>query len=145
VPAGLGPTAIAGLRYEAWFAQGKHDDDLVIMLVCSEAKGLDGLRAALAPAFKELVEGGKYARRYKPLDSLVEKFYPGVIGVGRRIPLQPAKAEAGLVQLMQDSLKPIDAVVRAWDPTGERAHDFQAAAADVDPLAALKRKFGSGN
>lgn len=118
-----------GLRFEAWFFQGKPrpDEEVLLMAVARE----DGP----AEAFKELVEGGKYAKRYKPLEPLIGKFYPGAIGVSRRAPL--AKAEAAWVQLVGDAVKPLDAAIAARGPGAAKVEA-------VDPLEALRKKFGGG-
>jgi hypothetical protein len=138
-----GQPACPGLRYEVWYMAGKaKDEELLLLLLCDGEHGLDGLQATLKAPFKQLVEGGKYARRYKPLEPLVTTFYPQAIGVGRRSPLDPAKAGAALTQLLDDSLKLIDQAVAAWDPSGEAPARFKEACAAYDPLAALRAKFG---
>jgi hypothetical protein len=118
-----------GLRFEAWFFQGKpKPDEEVLLLVVAREDGP-------AEAFTELVEGGKFARRYKPLEPLVSKFYPGATGICRRAPL--AKAEAAWIQLITDACKPLDAAIAARGPGA-------AEVAAVDPMEALRKKFGGG-
>lgn len=138
-----GSPACPGLRYEVWYMAGKaKDEELWLMVLCDGEHGLDALQGALKAPFKQLVEGGKYAKRYKPLEPLVTRFYPGAIGVGRRSPLTLPKAEAALSQLLEDSLKLLDQAVAAWDPDGVAPVRFEEACAAFDPLAALKAKFG---
>jgi hypothetical protein len=137
-----GQAAHPGLRFEVWYVAGKKYEELYLLALCGVDQGLDALQKAIAPTFKQLVDGGKYARRYKPLEPLIGRFYPGVTGVVRRAPLQIAKAEAAVAQLIEDALKPLDLAVTAWDPAGAAAGEFQDAAAAYDPLAALKAKFG---
>ena len=137
-----GQAAHPGLRFEVWYFAGKKDEELLMLALCASDQGLEGLQTQLAPTFKTLIEGGKYARRYKALEPMVTRFYPGVTGVGRRAPLQPAKAEAAIQQLIEDALKPIDQAVAAWDTSGGAADAFRDAASAYDPLAALKAKFG---
>lgn len=134
-----GQPACPGLRYEAWYFPGKAQEETVLFMIMVEpSNGLEDFQKHLAPAFKELVEGGKYARRYQPLEPVVQKFYAGATGVCRRAPL--AKAEAFWTQLIEDSLKPLDAAVDKYE--GSVVADFEAACATYDPLAALKAKFG---
>jgi hypothetical protein len=118
-----------GLRFEAWFFQGKpKPDEEVLLLAVARADGP-------AEAFTELVEGGKYARRYKPLEALVQRFYPDAIGISRRAPV--AKAEAAWTQLVADALKPLDAAIAARGPGAEQVEA-------IDPMEALRKKFGGG-
>jgi hypothetical protein len=142
LPLGEGAPACPGLRFEVWFFQGKKDEEILLLLLCGGDHGLDDLQRHLAPTFKELLEGGRYAKRYRPLEPIVSKFYPGVVGLGRRVSLQPAKAEPALVQLLEDALKPVDGAIAAWDPNGEAAERFKTECSAYDPLAALKAKFG---
>ena len=132
-----------GLRLEAWLFQGKPKPDEEALLLVVDA-GLDDAlrRKVLEPAFKELVEGGKFARRYKPLEPLVLRFYPHAAGAMRRAPAAvPAKLEAAWVQLVTDALKPLAAALDAWDPDGlKRAARGEAGPAD--PMEALRKKFG---
>jgi hypothetical protein len=117
---------------EAWFFQGKPRADEEVLLAVLATQAQD----ALAPAFKELETGGKYARRYKPLEPLVKRFYPEAVGICRRAPLTPAKLEAAWGQLVTDCLKPLEQALQAWDPEGSRR-----AVEAVDPLEALRQKF----
>lgn len=138
-----GAPACPGLRFEVWYFAGKaKDEELMLLALCDGEHDLAPLQKHLAPVFKQLIEGGKFARRYKPLEPMVAKFYPHAVGVGRRAPIQPAKAEAALDQLLEDALKLLDQAVAEWDPTGEAPAKFEAACAAYDPLAALKAKFG---
>lgn len=138
LPGEAGAPACPGLRYEVWFPQGKADEPLRVMLLCGAEHGLAGFQAAIAPVFRELVEGGKFAKRYKPIDAAVTRFYAGSVGVMRAVPAD--KAEAGLLQLLEDSLKRLDAAVQGSAPEATAA--FEAACRAYDPLAALKQRFG---
>lgn len=139
-----GAPACPGLRLEIWYFAGKanKDEELLFLALCDGENGLGPLQGHLKPVFQQLIEGGKYARRYKALEPMVAKFYPGAIGVGRRSPVLPAKAEAALNQLLDDTLKLLDQAVAAHDPEGKAPADFEAACGAYDPLAALKAKFG---
>lgn len=139
-----GAPACPGLRFEIWYFAGKAsiDEELLLLVLCDGEHGLAPLQAHLKPVFQQLIEGGKYARRYKPLEPAIAKFYPGAIGVARRSPILPAKAEAALTQLLDDALKLLDQAVAAHDPDGRAPAAFEAACGTYDPLAALKAKFG---
>ncbi|HEY9720831.1 MAG TPA: hypothetical protein V6D47_02390, partial [Oscillatoriaceae cyanobacterium] len=74
LPAEGGAPACAGLRYEVWFPQGKGDAPMRVMLLCGAEHGLDTLQSTLTPFFRDLVDGGKFAKRYKPIDAIVTRF-----------------------------------------------------------------------
>lgn len=139
--AGAEHPACPGLRYEVWYFAGKAKEETALLLVLAEpSRGLEPLCKHLAPTFKTLVEGGKYARRYTKLEPLVTRFYPEAVGVGRRVPL--AKLTAGWSQLLEDSLKPLDAAFAQWDGAEGASERYMAECAAYDPLAALRQKFG---
>lgn len=136
-----GQAACPGLRYEAWFFPGKAQEETVLfMAVCDRGNGLEDFQKHLGATFKELVEGGKYARRYQPLEPIVTRFYAGATGVGRRVPV--AKAEAAWTQLLEDTLKPLDGAVGKFAGAESLLAQFEAACSAYDPLAALRAKFG---
>lgn len=140
---GDGSAPCNGLRYEVWYFPGtsKPDETLWIGVLCQASPALEPLRKALQPAFQDLIASGRYAKRYKTLEPLIDTFYPGAIGVGRRVPAQAAKAEAGVLQFLEDSLKPVDAAYAAADPDGAIRAAFGAECQAYDPLAALKQRF----
>lgn len=136
-----GQAARPGLRLEVWYGPGKAkpDEELVLLALCADEPALAGLRARLEPVWAGLLGGGKAAGRYKPLAAaapLAARLEPGVVGVARRVPVKPEKAEAALAQLMDDVAKPLLTALAGWD--GAEAFD----ATPVDPLAALRAKFG---
>ncbi len=141
---GVGLPARPGLRLEVWYRPGKpgKDEELGLYLLIADEPALAGLRARLEPIWASLLGGGKAAGRYKAvaaLEPLAPRLEPGVAGVGRRVGVTPAKAEAALAQLVEDALKPVAAAVAAWTAEGG-ATAFEAT--PVDPLAALRDKFG---
>lgn len=136
-----GQVPCPGLRYEVWFFPGKQQEETVLLVIaCEAANGLEPLQRHLEATFKEFVEGGKYARRYQPLDSTVKRFYADATGISRRVPL--AKAEAGWTQLIEDTLKPLDGAVSKYADAETLVADFTATCSSYDPLAALKARFG---
>lgn len=133
--------AFPGLRLEVWFFPGKpREEEIYLLALCEDAPALAPVRPGLSRAFDELLSGGRYAKRYKALEPLVGRFYPGVLGVGRRVGL--AKAEEGFKQFLQDVVKPLDAAYKAADPDGQHRQAFGAEGEAYDPLAALRAKFG---
>lgn len=131
------------LRFEVWCFAGKPrpDEEVLLAVLLGADDAPDGLPAAVAPAFAELEQGGKYARRYKALEPLVRSFYPSALGVCRRAPLAWGKLEPAWMQLVTDVLKPLTTAVTAWDPDGTR-RDASREAAAPDAMDALRRKFG---
>jgi hypothetical protein len=141
---GAGTPARPGLRLEVWYRPGKPkpDEQLAMLLVCADEPALAGLRMRLEPVWATLLGGGKAAGRYKAveaLEPLAVRLEPGIVGIARHAPVNPAKAEAALAQLVEDALKPVAAAVAAWAADGGAAA-FEAS--PVDPLAALRAKFG---
>ncbi|MFP5500996.1 MAG: hypothetical protein ACLGIN_00815 [Candidatus Sericytochromatia bacterium] len=141
----LGPDgdrpACPGLRYEVWFFQGKAADETVwLMALVDEAHGLEPLARHLAPTFKTLIEGGKYARRYQALPALVTRFHPGTTGICRQVPVK--KLDEAFKQLLTDTIKPIASAFSAWEGAPSASAAFAEACASFDPLAALKKRFG---
>lgn len=137
------PDACPGLRYEVWCPQG-NSDELRLLLLCDASNGLEALQRALGPVLKDLVEGGRYARRYRPIGAEVRRFGAHLEGIERVLAARPGKAEPAFAQLIEDSFKPIEAAVAAWNADGEALVRFEAACAAYDPLAALKARFGTG-
>lgn len=135
------PDACPGLRYEIWYPAGK-DEVLRFVLLCDAERGLDALQTALAPTFRELVEGGRYARRYKAIGPEVQGFYAGAVGIERGAPARAEKAEPAFSQFLDDTLRPIESALAAWDADGTALARFEAACAAYDPLSALRAKFG---
>lgn len=141
---GVGQPARPGLRLEVWYRPGKpnKDEELGLYLLIAGEPALAPLHARLVPVWAALLGGGKAAGRYKDagaLEPLVARLEPGVAGVGRRVGVNPAKAEAALAQLVEDAFKPVAAAVAAWAAEGG-AEAFEAS--PVDPLAALRDRFG---
>ena len=141
---GVGTPARPGLRLEVWYRPGKpgKEEVLSLLLLCADEPALAGLRALLEPVWASLLGGGKAAGRYKAvagLEPLAVRLEPGVVGIGRQVGVNPAKAEAALAQLVEDVLKPVTAALTAWS-AGGGAEAF--AATPVDPLAALRDRFG---
>lgn len=140
-----GQAARPGLRLEVWYLPGKSkpDEELVMLALCDDEPALAALRKGLEPVWASLLGGGKAAGRYKPLAAaapLAARLEPGVVGVARRVPIKAEKAEAALAQLVEDVAKPLAAAVAAWAATGA-AEAFDAT--PMDPLAALRAKFGT--
>jgi hypothetical protein len=135
-----GVVAAPGLRYEIWYFSSKHEEELRLLLLCGEAE-LASLQMHLAPTFKAFIEGGRYAARYQTIEPLVSQLYRGVTGIQRRISTKSAKAETAIAQLLQDTLKPLDAAFTSW-PGAEHAYEhFKASRANFDPVAALQQHF----
>jgi hypothetical protein len=133
---------LPGLRFEAWFFAGKPrpEEEVLLMLVLAGEDLPPALAQAMAPAFEELVQGGKFARRYRPVDNTVTRFYPRAIGIVKHAPTVISKLEAAWIQLVSDAYKPVQAALRTWDPDGKLLKHVAATNAQ-DPFEALGRKF----
>jgi hypothetical protein len=131
-----------GLRFEAWFFAGKPkpDEEVLLMLVLAGADLPQGLTAAMVPAFNDLVTNGKYAKRYRPIEPMAADFYPGALGIVKRMPIAITKLVPAWEQLVADAYKPVQGALRAWDPDGTLATRVASAIAP-NPFEALGRKF----
>lgn len=133
------PPVTPGLRYEIWLFQKR--EEALIGLVCPRPRMPAPVLDALKPWWKEWVEGGKFARRYKPLDALWLKRYPDSMGIWRSTPLNE-KLEQHLCQLVRDTLPGLQ---KSLDPLlldGALAATFGEAAAARNPLQELANHFG---
>lgn len=137
------PPVTPGLRYEIWLFQKR--EEALIGLVCPRPRMPASVLDALKPWWKEWVEGGKFARRYKPLDALWLKRYPDSLGIWRSTPLDE-KLERHLCQLVRDTLpglqKALDPILSQGELAKELAKVFADSATARNPLQELAQHFG---
>lgn len=141
--AGAAGGACPGLRLEVWFFPGKGEGEVLLAALCAGAPHLETFQAHMAPAFTELVEGGRYARRYRVPEPLVSRFHPGTVGVCRRMPADPpAKLEAAFSQFVEEAAKALDSRFASFEGQADLAERFLAACQTTDPFALLRQRFG---
>lgn len=138
VAEGQAALAMPGLRYEVWYFQKR--PEAWIALLCNRREPAGALTQALAPWWREWVSGGKFARRYAPLNQDWEHLYPETDGIWRTVPLDD-KLEKGLITLVRDTLPGLEKVLATVDAEGTLAGDYQQAGQERDLLAELAAKF----
>lgn len=158
-----------GLRYEVWFFQKRAE--VWFALVCPRTRLPAPARESLKPWWKNWVESGTYARRYKPIDGVWLKSYPDTDGIWRSAPADDRFEHrfdknllAPLVTLVRDTLPGIEKALdlgntpplsgqpseKASSPVepaaqaSSLAQAFQQAAAARNPLQELAEKFNAG-
>ena len=127
-----------------------------IALLNSRQGPVTGLIDVLKPCWLEWVEGGKFARRYKPIEGLWQTAYPQTDGIWRAVPVDARsdRLEQALLTLVRDTLPGVEkAVERAAEKAGGKAAsggtavnlaaEFKAANEARNPLAELAAKFNT--
>jgi hypothetical protein len=136
---------VPGLRYEAWYFQKR--ETCLLALLCEDRPALRPLIDALAPAFKTLVEDGKFARRYRSLEDrsaeagLILRVEPNSRGIWRTAPLNEEKLVKALETLVVDTHPMMSQAMQRADPNEELPAAFKAAIGERDPLEELQARF----
>jgi hypothetical protein len=141
VSASQNTVSTPGLRYEIWYFQKR--SELWLGLLHTASPATTALSAQLKPQWKDWLESGRYARRYRALTATWQKSCPGSEGIWRELAGEK-KLDEALELLVRDTLPVLEKLLAELDPTRTLELAQLEHARARNPLEELASRFNAG-